>query len=86
MHPPNDRMVQRDAKSYTVGKNGNTRSVHIATPSSSFSSGPLGTMHNHILEEPPKRKRIDGGNLLKFPVVVFHIASRLQGWRQPACS
>ena len=67
MHPPKDRMVQRDTKGCVLGPDGTTRSVHITSPcpALAFNSGPLWTMHNHILEEPPTHKRIDGGNLLE---------------------
>lgn len=37
----------------------------LVRPALALSSGPFWTMHNHILEEPPKHKRIDGRNLLE---------------------
>lgn len=37
----------------------------LPCPALALSSGPLWTMRNHILEEPPKHKRIDGGSFLE---------------------
>ena len=50
------------AQGRAVGKNGNTERDYMAVPTS---LGPLWTMHDHILEEPPKHKRIGGGNVLE---------------------
>ena len=65
MNPLKDRMVQRGTEG-CAGPDGITTSVHITSscPALAFNSGPLWTMHNHILEKTPKHK-IDGDNLLE---------------------
>lgn len=49
----------------TVDKNGIQEAPTLPCPALALSSHPLWTVHSHIVEEPPKHKRTDWGNLLE---------------------
>lgn len=65
MHPPNDRTVQRWARAGPWTRTGIQDAPTLPCPALALSSHPLWTVHSHIVEEPPKHKRIDWGNLLE---------------------